>query len=584
MNKEIHTKPIPFSFPGILIRGWSSGHKFLFPYFLVILLVLGLLLIPMEVGAQSLFDRPLITGLNGMVTSNHPLATAAGMRILLKGGNAFDAAVATAAATSVVQPWNSSLGGNGFATLYLAASREVRALNFFGTAPQAAKPGLFTQDKLNLGIMASPVPSNLRGYQEMLEKYGTMKLSAVLEPAIELAERGFPATADFVDQVKRAEEIFRRFPTSARIFLPGGRVPEVGSLFIQKDYARTLRQVAERGPEDFYGGDLAHRIAKFYQEEGGILVLEDLQRYQARWLEPLSISYRGYMIYTQPPNSSAIAMLMQLNIMEGFDNKALGHNTAPYLHRFMEAQRLSLADRNKFVAASEAVPVPVAQLLSKNYARKQQGRIDPEKALPWIGPGDLSSSSGGSTTHLSVVDRAGNMVALTQTLGGLFGSYVIVGDTGLFFSNQMRHMHLDPESPSQIRGGVRPRSNQSPTIILKDGEAIMALGTPGGDGIWQRLAQVIVNVLDFGMNIQDAASAPRFTYGGHQETGSSLAAEWNVEDRIPKPVVDQLRSMGHKIKLVPSEGGGVNGIVRDPRTGALSGGADPRGVSYAIGY
>jgi len=519
-----------------------------------------------------------------MVTSNHPLATAAGMRILLKGGNAFDAAVAAAAATSVVQPWNSSLGGNGFATLYVAASRQVRALNFFGTAPQAAKPGLFNKEKLNLGIMASPVPSNLRGYQEMLEKFGTMKLATVLEPAIELAEHGFLATADFVDQVKRAEEIFKRFPTSARIFLPGGRVPEVGSLFVQEDYARTLRQIGERGPDDFYRGDLAQRIAKFYRDEGGILGLEDLQKYQARWLEPLSISYRGCVIYTQPPNSSAIAMLMQLNIMEGFDNKGLGHNTAPYLHRFMEAQRLSLADRNKFVAASEAVPVPVAQLLSKTYARNQQGRIDPKRAVSSMGPGDPSSTPGGSTTHLTVVDRAGNMVALTQTLGGLFGSYVVVGDTGLFFSNQMRHMHLDPESPSQIRGGVRPRSNQSPTIILKDGEAILALGTPGGDGIWQRLAQVIVNVLDFQMSIQDAISAPRFTYGGHQETGSSLAAEWNVEDRIPKPVVDQLRSMGHKIKLVPSEGGGVNGIMRDPKTGALSGGADPRGVSYAFGY
>ncbi len=536
------------------------------------------------VRARSIAERPLITGLRGMVTSNHPLATTAGVRILLEGGNAFDAAVATAAATSVVQPWNSSLGGNGFATLYLAASSEVRALNFFGTAPQAAKPELFTQEKLNLGIMASPVPSNLRGYQEMLEKYGTMKLAMVLEPAIELAEHGFLATADFVDQVKQAEKTFRRFPSSARIFLPGGRIPEVGSLFVQEDYARTLRRIAERGPEDFYGGDLARRIAKFYGEEGGILTFEDLQEYQVRWLEPLSISYRGYRIYTQPPNSSAIAMLLQLNIMEGFDNKGLGHNTAPYLHRFMEAQRLALADRNKYVAASEAVPVPVAQLLSKTYAQKQRERVDAAKAIPSIGPADPGSATGGSTTHLTVVDRAGNMVALTQTLGGLFGSYVVVGDTGLFFSNQMRHMHLDPESPSQIRGGIRPRSNQSPTIILKDGQAIMALGSPGGDGIWQRLAQVIVNVLDFGMNIQEAISAPRFTYGGHQETGSSLAAEWNVEDRLPKAVIDQLKSMGHKIKRVPSEGGAVNGIMRDPGTGALSGGADPRGVSYAIGY
>jgi gamma-glutamyltranspeptidase/glutathione hydrolase len=270
--------------------------------------------------------------------------------------------------------------------------------------------------------------------------------------------------------------------------------------------------------------------------------------------------------------------------MEGFDNRALGHNTAPYLHRFMEAMRLALADRNKFVADTDAVPVPIAQLLSKPYAEARRKTIDPERAAPVINPGDITSTPDGDTTHLTVVDRDGNMAALTQTLGGSWGSSVVVGDTGLFFSNQMRHMHLEPDSPSKIRGGIRPRSNQSPTVILKDGQPVMAVGSPGGDGIWQRVAQVIVNVLDFNMNIQDAIAAPRVGYGGPQETGTTITPVWRVEDRVPGEVIEKLKAMGHEIRLVASEGGAVNGIVRDPKTGALTGGADPRGRSYAIGY
>lgn len=534
--------------------------------------------------AEFLGRRPLITGLHGMVTSNHPLATAAGMRILLKGGNAFDAIVATAAATSVVDGGNSSLGGNGFATVYVAATKEVKAVNFFGTAPIASKPALFTKEKLNEGILASPIPSNLRGYQALLEKYGTMKLADVLQPAIEFAEKGFLVTPEFARSIEGNQEWIKRFPSTARVYLPGGRVPEVGSLFVQADYARTLRQVAAKGAEDFYTGELAKRIADFYRQQGGIITLEDLRKYEAKWVTPISLSYHGYTIYTQPPNSSAIAALEQLNILDGYDVKQLQHNSAPFLHRFMEAVRMALADRNRYVADTDAVPVPVAQLLSKPYGERQRARINPDHATPVVEPGEIASQPIGDTTHMTVVDAAGNMVALTQTLGGGYGSHVIVGDTGLFFSNQMRHMHLEPDSPSQIRGGIRPRSNQTPTIVLKDGQAVMALGSPGGDQIWQRVTQTLVNLIDFGMNMQDAVSAPRFAYGGPQETGTSITPIWIIEDRVPAAVIEKLRSMGHEIRVVPSEGGAVNGVFRDPKTGMLTGGADPRGRSYAIGY
>ncbi len=533
---------------------------------------------------QFIGPRPLITGLHGIVTSNHPLATAAGIRILLKGGNAFDAAVATAAATSVVDPSNSSLGGNGFATIYVAATKEVKALNFFGTAPIAAKPALFTKEKLNEGILASPLPSNLRGYQALLEKHGRLKLSEVLEPAIELAEKGYLVTPEFARMIERTQETFKKYPSSAKVYLPGGQPPRVGSLFVQADYARTLRLVATNGADDFYSGDLARRIVDFYKQQGGIISLEDLRNYQAKWVTPISLTYHGYTVYTQPPNSSAVAALEQLNILEGFDMKQLQHNSAPYLHRFMEAVRMAIADRNKYVADSDAVVVPVAQLLSKQYGERQRSRINPDWATPVISPADLISQPQGDTTNIAVVDAAGNMVALTQTLGGSFGSTVIVGDTGLFFSNQMRHMHLEPDSPSQIRGGVRPRSNQTPTVIVKDGVAVAALGSPGNDAIWQRVAQATVNLIDFGMNIQDAVSASRFAYGGPEETGTSVTPTWLVENRVPNDVLEKLRSMGHEIRIVPSEGGAITGVTRDSKTGMLTGGADPRGRSYAIGY
>jgi gamma-glutamyltranspeptidase/glutathione hydrolase len=440
-----------------------------------------------------------------MVTSN-TFRLRRRVPILLQGGNAFDAAVPTAAATSVVDPFNSSLGGNGFATVYVAKSREVRTLNFFGTAPTASRPELFTHETLNQGILSSPVPSNLEGYRALIEAHGTMELARVLEPAIELAEDGF-RNQIFHEQIASNREIFAHIHDVRCSF---ERRSRVGSIFRQPD-CRT--PPSGRTGAGFYEGELARRIAVFFAKEGGILTERDLESYQAKWVEPISISYRGHTIVSQPPNSSAVALLEELNIMEGFDAKALGHNTTPYLHRFMEAVRLSLADRNHFVADTDAVPVPLRALLSKEYAARQRARIEPERASVAMSPGELVSEPDGDTTHLTVMDAEGNAVALTQTLGAGFGSKLVVGDTGLFFSNQMRHMHLEPGSPSKVRGGMRPRSNQSPTIVLRDGEPVMAVGSPGNDGIWQRLAQVIVNVLDFGMTIQ-TPSPPRFSYGG----------------------------------------------------------------------
>jgi gamma-glutamyltranspeptidase/glutathione hydrolase len=247
--------------------------------------------------------------------------------------------------------------------------------------------------------------------------------------------------------------------------------------------------------------------------------------------------------------------------------------------------RLTIADRNQHVGDPDFVNVPVAALLSKPYARRRAAQIDRTRPIAVARPGDLSSGGDAeNTTHLTVVDRHGNMVSLTQTLGAYFGSGVVAGRTGVLFSNQMRHLHLDPRSPSRVEPGKRPRSNQSPLIVLKDGRPFMALGTPGNDAIWQRLPQVLANVIDFGMDIQTAITSARMIYGGYQETGAEIAPHFRIEDRMPSGVASALRARGHTIDVIGEDGGRVNGIIRDPRTGFLTGGADPRGTVYAIGW
>jgi gamma-glutamyltranspeptidase/glutathione hydrolase len=548
-------------------------------------LVLAILVLTTDPSIAQLVERPLITGRHGMVTSLHPLSSLAGLKILMKGGNAFDAAVATAVATTVVDPKNSTIGGQGFATIYAAKTGEVRALNFFGPSPKAATIDAFKGKDYTRGYLSCPVPSNLKGYQVILETYGTMSWEQVLEPAIELAQNGFVVTQEFTQLLEEQRDELNRYPETARVFFKNGVAPRPGEIFIQADLARTLREVAKKGPDVFYKGEIARQVDEFFNAHGGLLSYGDLASYEAQWVEPISTSYRGYTIYTQPPNSSAIAMLMQLNILEGYDVTSYHHNSAEYLHLVAEVMRLALADRNQYVADPEFVSIPVSSLLSKEYAGKRRQLIDLRKTIPVVRPGEpMSERERDHTTHLTVVDRDGNMVALTQTLGAWYGSGVVVGNTGVIFSNQMRHLHLDPKSPSLVGPGRRPRSNQSPTIVLKDGRPFMAIGTPGGDGIWQRLTQVMVNILDFKMDIQTAISKPRIILGGFQETGTEIRPVLDVEERIPPDVRRELSTRGFIINIIADDEGRVNGIIKDPKTGFLLGGADPRSETYAIGW
>lgn len=535
--------------------------------------------------------RPLITARHGMVTSLNPQSSMAGMRLLLEGGNAFDAAVATAFAATVVDPKDSTIGGNGFATVYVAGEHRVRCLNFYGTAPAAATIEALKGRDYKAGYLSSPVPSNLKGYEVLHRAYGRRPWKDVLEPAIELADQGFVVTEEWTGVLKLMEKDLN-YPSTRRVFFPGGHIPRAGEIFRQPDLARTLRRIAAEGADVFYRGDIGRSIGEFYRANGGLLTADDLARYETKWVEPISTTYHGYTIYTQPPNSSGMALLLQMNLLEGYDLPSLGHNSPKYLHLIGEVQRLAISDRNRYVADPDFVSVPVDHILSKEYARERRALISLDRTLPTVpAPAGAGKPAKEDTTHLTAVDGEGNMVSLTQTLGGWYGSGVVVADTGVFFSNQMRHLHTDPQSPSRVGPGRRPRSNQCPVIVLKDGNPYMAIGTPGNDGIWQRMAQVLVNILDFHMDIQQAVSEPRMIYGGFEETGTALPPVFSVEDRIPASTRDALGAMGYQIHPIPTDEGSVNGTIRDPVTGFLTGGADPRrlglddnwsGVAYSV--
>jgi len=532
----------------------------------------------------QLVDRPLVSGRQAVVTSDEPLASMAGMRVLQQGGNAFDAAVATAIAVGVLDPRMSSIGGNGFATVYVAKSHELRALNFYGSAPEHATLSVYQGKDYTHGALSVPVPSSLKGYETLHRAYGRLPWAKVLEPAIDLAENGFVIRQVMIDDMTEYERILTDVPSMSKVFRPNGRLPRAGELFRQPDLARTLRDIAMHGANWFYAGPLGIRIVQFMQVNGGILTARDLANYRATWVTPISTTYRGYTVYTQPPSSSGIAVLEQLNMLEGDDLQALGHNSPAYLHLIGEVIRLAIADRNRYVGDPDFVKVPIDRLLSKSYAADLRRLIHAESTVPVATASDFEAAGDVHTTHLNVVDGEGNMVALTQTLGDLFGAGLIPADSGVLLGDEMRHLHLDPNDPSRLEPGKRSRSNESPIIVLKDGKPFMAIGTPGSNGIWQRLVQVIANIIDFHMDVQRAVTEPRMKYGGHAEAGSEIRPVFDVEDRIPETTVEALRENGYEVKRVRDDYGRVHAIMIDPLSNFRLGGADPREAGYAVGW
>ncbi len=506
-----------------------------------------------------------------VLSSNHPLASAAGLQMLARGGNAVDAAIATAFALTVVEPMMVSIFGAGMMLIRDGATGEVVNIDNYAKAPAAATPDMFepaeggadpmaTVGRANeLGYRAVGVPGALPAWCAILAERGRLPLRTVMAPAIAYAVDGFAVSPYLNSCISLAAGDLRRFPASAEVFLPGGEVPAVGARIARTDYGRTLERIATEGPGAFTEGAIAEAVAADMAANGGLITRNDLSSYRFARRTPVRGSYRGYEIVSAAPTSSGGTHIVQvLNILEGFQLKP----GAASLHLIAEALKIAFADRFRYMGDPDFVDVPVAWLTDKGYAAQRRAEIDPRRAT--VHRAGERARESADTTHLTVMDKDGNTVAMTQTLHAVFGSKVTVPGTGMLLNNTMWLFDPHPGRANSIAPGKRMLSSMSPTIVLKDGRPLMALGTPGGTRIFAAVLQAIINVLDHGMTLQEAVEAPRiWTDGGDLE----------VEEGISASVRAELVAMGHPVKVVPRVAGGMNGVLREPRTGLLHGAA-----------
>jgi len=573
--------------------------------------------------------RPQVPGVNGLVTGGHPLASVTGARILMMGGNAVDAAVAIGAVLNVVRPEMSGAGGNSFFTIYDEASGEVVSMNATGAAPMALRPETLSADELSEGVKAGIVPGTFGGWVAMLQRYGTMTLGDLLTPAIEYAEGGFPIEAALVERIRQREDIFQRHPSSRAQFLPAGSPPEPKERFRMPALAGTFRKVVEaearsleagRSREEalqaaydrFYTGDIAEEIDRFHRENGGLISIEDLARYRPIWAEPLHTSYRGYDVYSSPSTSrGGFEVVMGLNLLEGYDLASMDRYGVEVLHLIVEAIKISKSDIYRYVADPAFTEVELTDLLTEDFTRERRELLDRTRAIDFPPGGTLAGaapdemrletasagtlprfperSRAGSTDSYSVVDRWGNAVSATPTHGSAFGTGVVVGNTGLTLNNGMRIGSTSPypDHVNYPEAGKIPILNNAPTLVFHEGQLLAALGTPGGEAIGQAQLQVVLNLLDFGMNIQEAIEAPRLALvadPNFYRAGAQVTV--HLENRIAPEVVEALRVRGHAIQLTPgfTTSQNMQGILVNPKTGAMTAGADPRRSGYAIGF
>jgi gamma-glutamyltranspeptidase/glutathione hydrolase len=529
-------------------------------------------------------------GANGVVAAAKPEASLVGIEIFKMGGNAVDAAVATGFALGVLEPNASGIGGGGFMTIKMAGMKEAVVIDFRPTAPAAATPDMYKLDERGRpagnasveGGLASAVPGEVRGLLYALENYGSKKLTRaqVLQPAIDWAERGVPVTANLAQILKDNFGKLRKFQNGLAIYSSDGFPWEAGDKIINKDLANTLRLIQKQGADAIYRGEIARKIVDEVKRCGGILTMEDLANYQVKIRKPVTGSYRGYTILSPPPPSGGMHVIQLLHILENFDLVKLGEGTTASTHLWSEAMKLVFADRGKYSADMDFVKVPYAGITSKAYAKDLAALISPDKSMPAATPGDPWKYESGSTTHFSVMDKAGNMVAVTKTINMFFASGVVVPGTGIIMGDDMDDFDVRPGSVNSIAPGKRPLSSMSPTLVLDpQGRPFMALGSPGATRIIPTVAQVISNVIDRGMPIQLAISAPRLF--------QARAGNLSMEGRYSINAYNGVKTLGHEITVgldYDPSFGGVHAVLYDYIAKMLYGGADPRRDGQAAAY
>ncbi len=619
---------------------------------LVVFIALGLLLVSgPQPKSQTQTFHPVVRGRRGVVAGGHPLSVEAGLRILQHGGNAVDAGVATILAASVIEFSHFSFGGEVPILIKLQGSRRVVVIEGMGQAPMKATREFFANrattgdrgadsDKAQSGAgmatmagaksglipstgpLAATVPAVLDACVTALDQFGSKSLAEVMQPAIELAD-GFPIDELRVQYIQTRAPIFSQWADAKRIFLPNGEVPKVGDIFVQTDLARTLRAIVAAGKtgaaktrhaglmaarDYFYQGPIARRIGDYMQHHGGLIAAEDFARFHARVGSPVKANYHGYEIYKAGFWTQGPALVETLNLLDGYDLKAMGHNSADYIHTLTESLKLALADRDRYYGDPDFIKIPSAELLSKDYAALRRPLIEKERASLAQQPGDpqnmkallagVSEPLGrvstvplleraNDTTCVNVIDKDGNLFSATPS--GAWLPAVVAGDTGVLMGQRLQSALTDPKSPNVVAPGKRPRITLTPTLVLKSGEPYMVLSTPGGDNQDQALLQVLFNIIEFGMNPQEAVEAARFDtqhYVSSFDDHEFLPGSLNLESRIPEKTVAELKARGHKVKVQSAWGtlSSPTVIIYNPQTGVSSAGADPRRGRYAVAW
>ena len=562
--------------------------------------------------------RPTVVAQHGMVAAGHPLAAEAGLRLLKAGGNAIDAAIATWAVQGEVEPGMTGLGADMFILYYEAKTGTVKFINGTGYAAQAAtidfykaKGGIPDEGPLSISV-----PGAVGGAAYAVKKYGSKPLNDVLAPAIEIADGGFPVSEALAGGIRSARNKLANFPSSTKIYFKNGQPLEMGDIIKNPDLARTLRTIAAQGAEPFYRGAVARNTVAFLKSNGGIISDADLSDYAPFEDTAIHVNYRGTDVYECPPNSQGFVMLEALNILEGYNLKELGRNSVPYLHAVTESLKLSFADRNAFVGDPKFVKnIPMAALLSKEYAAARRTQIDPNKAIvgePLPGdPGRMKATAAGQqayaaplptpttvrafdpdeilnlTTYLAVVDKDHNMVSITSSLLSGFGSGVVVEGGGFLMNDRMRYFYLDAKNVNSLEPRKRVRQTINPAMALRNGKPWIAFGTPGSDTQPQTQLQFFLNVAEFGLNVQEALEQPTVisnsfqdSYQPHDVKGMLLTPAL-----LPQAVKDGLSAKGHRLDIRNVKGvGSVKAILIDPRTGVLMGGVSPTGDSYVMAW
>jgi gamma-glutamyltranspeptidase/glutathione hydrolase len=537
-------------------------------------------------------SRSTVIATNGMVATSHPLAVAVGVDILKAGGNAVDAAIATNAMLGLVEPMSCGIGGDLFVIYWDAKTQRLYGLNASGRSPYAINRQLFAERGLKQiptdGPLSWSVPGCVDGWFELHQRFGTKPFQQILGPSIQYATEGFPVSEVIAGYWKADESNLAKHVNSAATFLVDGRAPVEGQVVSNPNLAKTYQAIASGGRDEFYRGSISRRIVEFSQANGGLFSAKDFEDHRSTWIDPVSTNYRGYDVWELPPNGQGIAVLQMLNVLEGFDLKGMGHSSPEYLHLFMEAKKLAFADRAKFYSDPEFNQLPIEALISKSYGNQQRERINLARAATEVDAGDPILKHG-DTIYLTVVDKDRNCCSFIQSNYFGFGSKMVPGDLGFALQNRGALFALDENHLNRLEPHKRPFHTIIPAMVTKGGKPWLSFGVMGGDMQPQGHVQILVNMIDFGMNVQAAGDAPRVRHDGSaQPTGPGMTTGGGtvyVESAISEDGVRGLLRRGHKVAREVGGGyGGYQAIQIDWERGTLHGASEPRKDGMALGF